>query len=93
MEPIELSKTERADAIASIRRYAEENLNEEMGELKAGAFLNFFLEEIGPAVYNRAVRAAQQRLQQRVMDLDGELYAEPFAYWQKQKPGKRAARS
>lgn len=91
MDPIELSKPERADALASIKRYAEENLAEEMGDLKAGALLDYFLKEIAPAVYNRAVRDAQQRLQQRVMDLDGELYAEPFGYWQP-RSGSRAPR-
>ena len=89
MDPIELTKQERTDAIASIQRYAEENFSEEMGELKAGALLNYFLEEIAPAVYNRAIREAQQRMQQRVIDLDGELYAEVFGYWQRQAARRR----
>jgi uncharacterized protein (DUF2164 family) len=93
MDPIELTKPERADAIASIKRYAEQNLSEEMGDLKAGALLNYILEEIGPSIYNRAVHDAQQRLQQRVMDLDGELYAEPFGHWlRQQRSADRAAR-
>ena len=81
MHAIELSKQDRGDAIASLKRYAEENFPEPMGDLKAGALLNFFLEEIGPAVYNQAIRDAQTHLQQRVMDLDGELFADAFQYW------------
>jgi len=93
MDPIELNKQERADAMYSLKRYAAENFAEEMGDLKAGALLNYILEEIGPSIYNRAVRDAQRQLQQRVMDLDGELYAEPFGYWpRQQRNGGRAAR-
>lgn len=78
---IELSKQARADAIASIRRYFEENLTEPIGELAAGLLLNYFLEEIGPAIYNRAIEDAQARMTQRVGDLSGELFADEFQYW------------
>lgn len=78
---IDLSKQARADAIASIQRYFKENFPEPIGELPAGLLLNFFLEEVGPAIYNRAIADAQARLQQRVTDLDGELYADEFQYW------------
>ena len=79
--PIELSKQGRADAIASLKRYFEENMPEPLGDLPAGLLLNFILEEIGPAVYNRGVADAQERLQQRVQDLTGEVYADEFPYW------------
>ncbi len=71
----------RADAIASIRRYFEENMSEPIGDLPAGLLLNFFLDDIGPAIYNKAVTDAQTRMQQRVADLDGELYLDEFQYW------------
>jgi uncharacterized protein (DUF2164 family) len=83
MSTIEISKQARAAAIASIQRYFEENMTEPIGELPAGLLLNFFMEEIGPVVYNHAIRDAQQRMQQRVSDLDGELYADEFQYWPK----------
>ena len=71
----------RADAIASIQRYFEENLPEPIGDLPAGLLLNFFLEEIGPAIYNQAIVDAQTQMQLRVSDLNGELYADEFQYW------------
>lgn len=82
---IELSKQARGDAIASIQRYFEKNMTEPIGELPAGLLLNFFVEEIGPAIYNQAVADAQSRMQQRVADLDGELYEEAFQYWSRVK--------
>jgi len=81
MTKIDLSPQPRADAIASLQRHFEENMPETIGNLPAGLLLDFFLEEIGPAVYNQAIHDAQARMQQRVSDLDGELYADAFPYW------------
>jgi uncharacterized protein (DUF2164 family) len=86
---IELSKQVRDDAIASIQQYFDRNLPEPIGELGAGLLLNYFVEEIGPAIYNQAIADSQTRMQQRVMDLEGELYEEPFRYWQKDKAKRR----
>jgi len=83
MKTIELSKEQRAEAVASVQRYFEENMAEPVGEMKAGLFLDFFLEEVGPVVYNRAVADAQTRMQMRVADLNGELFADEFQYWTK----------
>lgn len=78
---IELTKQARASAIGSIKRYFEENFSEPIGELPAGLLLNFFVEEVGPAIYNQAVADAQTRLGQRVADLNGELFENEFQYW------------
>jgi uncharacterized protein (DUF2164 family) len=79
--PLELSTQARADAIGSIKRYFEANMPEPIGDLAAGLLLNFFVEEIGPAIYNRAITDAQSRIEQHVSDLSGELWAEEFQYW------------
>ena len=88
---IELSKEARADAVVSIQQYFERNLPEPIGELPAGLLLNFFLEEVGPAVYNKAIADAQARLSARVADLSGELYEDEFQYWPRVE-AKRARR-
>lgn len=88
MDAITLSKQARTDAVASIRRYVEENFEEPVGDLKAGFLLDYFLREIAPVVYNQAIHDAQARLAQRVADLDGELFAEEFSYWQKKKAAR-----
>ena len=87
---IELAKQARADAIASIQRYFEENMTEPIGELPAGLLLNYFLEEIGPVIYNRAIADAQARVQQRMADLSGELYSNEFQYWPKVDAKRRS---
>ena len=83
MTAIEFSKQDRATAIGSIQRYFEENLPEPIGELPAGLLLNFFLEEVGPAIYNQAISDAQACLQERVTDLENICFAEETSYWDK----------
>jgi uncharacterized protein (DUF2164 family) len=80
MVTLELDKQQRAAAISSLQRYFQENLDP-IGELPAGLLLNFFLEEIGPVIYNQAISDAQARLSHRVADLNGELFADEFQYW------------
>jgi uncharacterized protein (DUF2164 family) len=81
--PIELDKDARQQAIASIQRYFQENMEEPIGNIQAGALLGFFVEEIGPAIYNRAVAHVQERLQARVLEVDMEVHEEEFQYWRK----------
>ena len=80
---IELSKDDRQQAIRSIERYFEHNMEEKIGNIAAGALLGFFLEEIGPSVYNRGVADAQERIQARASELDFEVHEEEFGYWRK----------
>lgn len=78
---IEISSEARKNAITSIKRYFEENLSAPIGDLPAGLLLTFFVEEIGPLIYNRAVTDVQTRLVQRVSDLESELFVPEFQYW------------
>lgn len=80
---IELDRDIRKQAISSIERYFKENMDEPIGNIAAGALLGFFLEEIGPLVYNKAVAEAQERMQARVSELDIECHEDEFMYWKK----------
>ena len=91
MITLELSKQQRAAAISSLQRYFEENL-EPIGDLPAGLLLNFFLEEIGPVIYNQAISDAQTRISQRVADLNGELYSDEFQYWPRNDAKRKSKR-
>jgi uncharacterized protein (DUF2164 family) len=80
---IELPKEAKKEAIASIERWFEEEREERIGNIAAGALLNFMLEEIGPSVYNRAVADVQERLGARIAELDIEVHEVEFGYWRK----------
>ena len=79
--PIELSKAIEDEAVTSIERYCRDHLEEPVSRLAAGGLLRFFLEEVGPLVYNKAVADVQQQLQARIADLDIDVHEEAFQYW------------
>ena len=78
---IKLERDAEQRALASIKRYFTENMDEEVGDLKARLLLDFFLGEIGPTVYNGAIADAQVYFQGKVADLDGSCYEAEFDYW------------
>ncbi len=86
---IEIPREARKEAIASIERYFRENMEEPIGNIAAGALLGYFLEEIGPLVYNQAVADVQERLQMRVSELDIEHHEDAFQYWRKFDKSKK----
>lgn len=80
---IELKNEVRSEALASIERYFRENMDEPIGSLGADALLAYFLEEIGPLVYNQAVVDVQERLQARIAELDIDVHEGEFQYWRR----------
>jgi uncharacterized protein (DUF2164 family) len=78
---IELDPDVTRQAVASIKRYLREELELDVGELKAGSLLEYFLEELAPLVYNRAIADAQGYMQERALDLEGVCHADEFGYW------------
>ena len=88
--PIELSDQTRKAAIVSIERYFRENMEEQIGNVAASGLLGFFLEEVGPSIYNKAVADVQERMQQRVSELDIEVHEEELQYWRKYERSSKA---
>jgi len=80
---IQLPKDAEAFLIGSIQRYAAQELEVELGQLKAKLFLDFVLKEIGPSVYNLAIADAQATLLSRVEELGVDRYEAEFTYWKK----------
>jgi len=85
---IEISKEARTQSVASIERYFQENMDEKIGNIAACALLDFFLKEVGPTIYNRAVTDVQERLQTRVLEVDLEVHEDEFGYWRKKDQAK-----
>jgi uncharacterized protein (DUF2164 family) len=86
---IELDKEARKEAIASIERWFREERDERVGNIFASALLGFFLDEIAPTVYNRAVADVQERLRARVDELEIEVHEDEFGHWRKRQPQRR----
>jgi uncharacterized protein (DUF2164 family) len=86
---ITLTADARARALASIRRYVAENMDQDIGDLKAGMLLDYVLAELGPSVYNIAVADARAFFEARAADLDAVCYRAEFPYWPHSGRGTR----
>jgi uncharacterized protein (DUF2164 family) len=80
---VELADETRKHALASLKRYCNDDLDVEVTDLQAIALLDFMLKEIAPSVYNAAVADAQTFLRDRLSDLEATCAEPEFAYWPK----------
>ena len=71
---IELKKSVRDSLVSSIKQYFLEQLDQDIGDLKATLVLNFVIKTIGPAIYNHAVHDVQIRMQEFVSEIDGTCF-------------------
>ena len=79
--PVTLSDDARSQAITSIQRYFEAELEQDIGDLKAALVLDFFLQEIGPAVHNGAIADAKAFFDERTADLSALCSRDEFPFW------------
>ena len=86
---VALPDEDKKQALASVKRYCDENLACELGGIEVAALLDFFLKELAPSVYNAAIADAQTYLRDRVADLEGACYEPEFAYWPKSSSVRR----
>lgn len=71
---IRLTDERRVRLLASIKRFYEDSFDETPSDFRAAELLDFFVAEIGPVVYNQGVQDARGFLQERLDDLEGEVY-------------------
>jgi uncharacterized protein (DUF2164 family) len=88
---ITLSDDTTKKALGSLKRYFDEQRDEELGDLQAHLLLEYIVEEIGPSIYNAALADAQVYLRERLEDLDGACGVPEFGYWTKAQ-GRRSPR-
>lgn len=78
---IKLDPDAESRMLESIKRFFSEELEQEVGDLKARAVLDFCIQEVGPSVYNQAIADAQTFLERAVSDLGGVQFEPEFDYW------------
>ncbi|MEP7060955.1 MAG: DUF2164 domain-containing protein [Betaproteobacteria bacterium] len=69
--------------VGSIKRFFAENMDDDIGDLKALSVLEFCLREIGPSIYNQAIADAQTYFQDKTADLSGARYEPEMDFWKK----------
>ena len=80
---MKLSKAKQKQLITSIKKYFEEELDQEIGDIKATQFLDFCLQEICPTIYNQAIIDARSFMEDKLSDLEDTCYKPEFNYWKK----------
>jgi uncharacterized protein (DUF2164 family) len=71
---IRLSPDRRAALLRAIKQYVAAEFDEPLSDFRAEGLLDFFVRELGPPVYNQGVRDAAAFLQEKLGDIEGEIY-------------------
>ena len=72
-DKIEVNKEIREDMIRIIKAYFLKERDEDLGDLAASLILDFFIEELGPHIYNQGVYDSYKYIGERTEDLLGIL--------------------
>ena len=76
-----LEKETERYLVSSVKRFFADEMDDDIGDLKALRVLDYFIREIGPSIYNQAIADAQSFLQDKVSDLGGACYEPEFDFW------------
>lgn len=74
MTRIRLSDDRRKSLVRSVKQHFLEEFDESLSDFRAEALLDFFVSELGPPVYNQGVRDASSYMQEKLTDIEGEVY-------------------
>ena len=71
---IRLADDRRARLLRSMRAFFEDELDVELGDLRAARILDFFVKELGPPVYNQAIQDSRAFLTEKLELLEAEFF-------------------
>ena len=71
---VTLSEDRRRELVQSFQSFCSAEFDDELSDLKAERILEYFVERLGPPVYNQAIRDAHGFMQTKLQDLEGEFY-------------------
>ncbi|MFW6265059.1 MAG: DUF2164 domain-containing protein [Bacillota bacterium] len=72
---LNLSKKEKKQLMDEIKYYFEEERGEEIGIIASGSLLDFFLNNLGKYIYNKALDDAKLWYENRMGNLESDYYA------------------
>lgn len=71
---IRLSAQRRSSLVEALKEYFEENFDEPLSDFRADGLLDFLVAALGPPIYNQGVRDACAAMQEKLGDLEGEVF-------------------
>jgi uncharacterized protein (DUF2164 family) len=71
---IRMSDDRRAALLRAIKGHFDAEFDDAISDFRAEGLLDFFVRELGPPVYNQGVRDACAYVQDKLGDIEGEIY-------------------
>lgn len=71
---IQLAPDRRDRLLLALKAHFTEAFDEPLSDFRAHGLLDFFIEQLGPPVYNQGVRDAAAYVQRALSDIEGEVY-------------------
>jgi uncharacterized protein (DUF2164 family) len=71
---INLDDARRDGLVSRLRGFYRVEFDEDLSGFQGEKILDFFLEELGPQVYNQGVQDARGFMVRKLDDLDGEVH-------------------
>lgn len=70
---LKLSDEQKADVERMLKLYFADELDQDIGDLKAQLFAEFIYEQIAPVIYTQAIRDAHEHMQEKLLDMEATL--------------------
>jgi len=80
---VKVDKDTELYLLSSVKRFFAEELELDIGDLKALRVLDYCMTEIGPSIYNQAIADAQAYFTEKTSDLAGVQYEPELDFFKK----------
>lgn len=74
MSEITFSEAEKEVLVGKVKRYFEDELNQDIGQFDAEFLIDFFSKEVGAYFYNRGLYDAKALLEERMDSITEAFY-------------------
>ncbi len=71
---VKLDETRREVLVSRLQGFYQQEFDEDLSAFRAEQVLDFFLDALGPHVYNQAVQDARGFMLRILDDIDGEVH-------------------
>lgn len=69
-----IPKEQKIQIVKNVQAYFEEEMAETIGDLGAELLIDFMMKELGPYLYNQAIGDVRKVINEKMMQMDEELY-------------------
>lgn len=73
---IRLTDERKAEILRKLTCFYAGEFDEKLSPFRAEQVLTFFVQNLGPAIYNQAIQDARKYMSERLEDLDSTFYVE-----------------